>query len=84
MYEEIEKWQEIWIARNKSGALYAYRQEPKRVGYAFAYMPSEALNGVIRLDDMNFKQVTWENSPLCLKDKHKVDKKVIRENLLSF
>lgn len=84
MYKVIEKWQEIWIARNKSGALYAYRQEPKRMGEAFVYMPSEALNGVIRLDDMNFKQVTWENSPLCLKDKHKVDKKAIRGNLLPF
>lgn len=84
MYKVTEKWKEIWIARNKSGALYAYRQEPKRKEDVFAYKPCETLNGVIRLDDINFQQVTWENSPLCLKDKHKVDKKAIRGKLLTF
>lgn len=50
----------LWIAREKSGALWLYETKPKRCSEGF-YAPSGYWEKPLR-DDSLFPEVTWENS----------------------
>jgi len=52
----------MYIARDKNNDLLAYIEEPRRADEIFF---SEGHN--MKLDPEEFKDVTWENSPRCIK-----------------
>ena len=54
----ILKIMAIWIARNKDGTLEAYRSKPER-----KYKEFDAEDWLDYLDDDEYPEVTWENSP---------------------
>ena len=48
----------IWIARDKAGKLYLYKQEPTLINGTFFYD-----NDSLEINEENFPEVTFENSP---------------------
>ena len=52
----------MWIARDKNGAIYLYKDKPSLLlsGRAFDTDSPE----VIRLGDYSYPEVTFENSPM--------------------
>ena len=55
----------LWIARNKSGALFLYGEKPIKAEEwgEFAYVSGR----YIHLKNKLFPEVTWENSPRKVK-----------------
>lgn len=54
-----------WIARDKDGMIYVYDMLPTRLYSRFA------LKGILRsliVFENIFKNVTWDNSPICFRD----------------
>lgn len=50
----------IWIARNKDNSLEVYRVKPERKSKQFDSDPRDWLD---YLDEDDYPEVTWENSP---------------------
>lgn len=48
----------LWIARDKTGELYLYKQKPALIDGTFFYD-----TGLWEIDEENFPEVTLENSP---------------------
>ena len=54
----------LWLARDKSGSLYAYNSRPEKCVTTFlAKRDGDSL--YLSIDD--FPEVTWENSPIEVK-----------------
>jgi hypothetical protein len=65
----------MWIARDKNGGLSAYREKPERQDKMFAVVHNderEAKGGYrsayLKLYEEEFPQITWENSPVEIKN----------------
>lgn len=60
----------IWLARDKSGALYAYSKKPSKILQDDMFVPSyHACSSMLCLQTndektQRFPEVTWENSPV--------------------
>ena len=52
----------MYIARDENNELRAYLEEPRKTEHGFV---SDGKN--LRIDSDEFKDVTWENSPKCIK-----------------
>ena len=52
----------IWIARNQDGTLEAWHIKPKRGTKAWT-TDNDPKDWVTYLDDDDYPEVTWENSP---------------------
>ena len=52
----------LWIARDKNGSLWIYKQKPERMEKSFDI--EFGIHERMYLDPDDFKEVTWENSPL--------------------
>ena len=50
----------IWIARNKDGTLEAYHEMPERKSKSFDSDPRDWIDYI---DEFEYPEVTWENSP---------------------
>ena len=50
----------MWIARDKSGALYLHAREPYKEGNCFF----NRNDGYIKISARDFPEVTFENSPM--------------------
>lgn len=57
----------LWIARDKDGELCLYTQEPERNGDSFWYGNYPYEHTYIKLCNLLFPEVTWENSPRKIK-----------------
>lgn len=62
----------MWIARDKSGQLFAYADCPIRKEEKGVFMTSTEM---FRLNKSRYSEVTWENSPIHLVPKQEEDGK---------
>lgn len=58
-----------WIARNKNGSIYVYKDKPQREEDMFKCQDGYKLTLYWNIDIFKhiFKGVTWENSPICFR-----------------
>lgn len=57
--------EKVWIARDKSGSLYAFKGKPRLCSVSF-FIPEPGSGECLQLNRDSFPEVTYENSPLPL------------------
>ena len=53
----------MWVARDKNGELWIYRNKPFRYMMKMAFASRGNNDIYLRLDESMFKSVKWKNSP---------------------
>lgn len=57
----MEKTITAWIARDKSGELWAYISKPIKVSDQYLWVHKDSIDYTIKLNDDNFPQIKWED-----------------------
>lgn len=63
------KNKQLWIARDKSGALFIYESKPERNTTLGCWMSKHKLEHTYQVETKANCDITWENEPIKIKIK---------------